>query len=493
MANRTNRASVRKPENKCIAEQPLEDGEFFRVLLENSLSAIVVVDAEGKIRYESPSMEAVLGYRGRDRIGANGIELVHPEDMAIATETLANLVQHPERSALKEIRIRHADGSWRRFQIYGRNLLNNPAVRGIVAVFHDVTELRQREEVQREMEAWCSTLIENTKDGIDIVQDGVCKFGNKALEEITGYPIEEFVGMKMTDIVLPEYEEQTVKRFEGRLAGTVPPSYIELKIRRKDGEIRDLEASGTVIQYKGKPAIMGIIRDVTERKRVTGELRKSQEQLRNLSAHLEKVREEESKRISRMIHDDLGQMLAALKFDLYWVSSRVGENQEPLRKKIEAMLRLTDMLIERVRRISAELRPGLLDDLGLVPAIEWLANEFQSRTGIRCQLDLGKDDTVVDREHATVLFRVLQEALTNVALHSNATAVKISLRSQDGNGVLEIRDNGRGITQEQIDDPTSFGLIGMRERATLWGGDFKISGVRGEGTAVLFTIPFIKK
>ncbi len=493
MSNTTNRASTRKPEIKRIDEQPPEDGEFFRVLLENSLSAIVVVDAEGKIRYESPSMEAVLGYCSRDRIGANGLELVHPDDMAIATETLMSLIQHPDQSALKEIRIRHADGSWRRFQVYGRNLLNNPAVRGIVAVFIDITELRQREDAQREMEAWCSTLIENTKDGIDIVQDGVCKFANKALAEITGYPNEEFVGMNMTDIVLPEYEEQTIKRFEGRLAGTMPPSYIELKIRRKDGEIRDLEASGTVIQYQGRPAIMGIIRDVTERKRVTEELRKSQEQLRNLSAHLEKMREEERKRISRMIHDDLGQMLAALKFDLYWVSGRIGENQELLRKKIESMLQLTDVLIERVRSISAELRPGLLDDLGLVPAIEWLANEFQNRTGIRCHLDLEKDDAVIDREHATVFFRILQEALTNVALHSSATAVKISFRYQDGKGVLEIRDNGRGITQEQIDDPRSFGLIGMQERATLWGGDFKISGVRGEGTTVLFTIPLVRK
>jgi len=296
----------------------------------------------------------------------------------------------------------------------------------------------------------------------------------------------------MLDIVLPEYEEQTIQRFEGRMTGKIPSSYVELKIRRKDGEARDLEANGTVIQYQGKPAIMGIVRDVTERKRVNEELKRSHEQLRNLSVHLENIREEERTRISRLIHDDLGQILAALKIDLSWMSSRMGENRQLLLKKIEGMSQLTDVAIGRVRSISTELRPGLLDDLGLVPAIEWLANEFENRTGVKCQLRLAMDGIPIGKEHTTAFFRVLQEALTNVALHSNASTVRINLRNQDGYGVLEIKDNGRGITQEQVCDSRSFGLMGMRERANLWGGDFKISGVRGKGTTVIFGIPFSK-
>jgi PAS domain S-box-containing protein len=180
MPRRTKTADVQKSGRKQVKTYPRATREFFRSVLENSLSAVAVIDKKGTVLYESPAMGNVLGCMKRTRIGASGFELVHPDDLAVASNTLSELVHHTGKQILKEIRVKHGDGSWRTFQVYGRNLMNNPAVGGIVAGFVDITELRQRKDAQREMEVWCGTLIENTKDGIIIVQDGICSFVNKA-------------------------------------------------------------------------------------------------------------------------------------------------------------------------------------------------------------------------------------------------------------------------------------------------------------------------
>jgi len=157
------------------------------------------------------------------------------------------------------------------------------------------------------------------------------------------------------------------------------------------------------------------------------------------------------------------------------------------------MSELIDMTIQTVKRISAELRPGLLDDLGLAVAIEWQAEEFQNRTGIKCEITLAPKDIILDQDRSTAIFRIFQETLTNVARHANATMIKVSLKEAEGKLVLKVRDNGIGITQEQISAPKSFGLIGMQERAHFWGGNVKISGIRNKGTTVTVSIPLDKK
>jgi len=232
---------------------------------------------------------------------------------------------------------------------------------------------------------------------------------------------------------------------------------------------------------------------ITEHKRAEEELRSSREQLRNLSAHLQSVREEERTLIAREIHDELGQALTALKMDLSWLGNRLPKDEKSLLEKAKSMSELIDMTIQTVKRISAELRPGLLDDLGLAVAIEWQAEEFQNRTGIKCEITLAPKDIILDQDRSTAIFRIFQETLTNVARHANATRVKVSLKEDKGKLVLKVRDNGIGITQEQISAPKSFGLIGMQERAHFWGGKVKISGIRNKGTTVTVSIPLDKK
>jgi len=227
--------------------------------------------------------------------------------------------------------------------------------------------------------------------------------------------------------------------------------------------------------------------------RAEEELRSSREQLRNLSTYLQSVREEERTRIAQMIHDECGQELTALKIDLSWLGNKLRKDQKSLLEKIKSMERHIDVTIQKTQRMSAELRPGVLDDLGLVAAIEWQAKEFQNRTGIKFEVALDPKDIILGQECSTTIFRILQETLTNVVRHAEATSVKATLKEKAGQLELKVRDNGKGITEEQISDPKSFGLIGIRERAYFWGGKVKIRGIKDKGTTVTVSIPLHKK
>jgi PAS domain S-box-containing protein len=227
--------------------------------------------------------------------------------------------------------------------------------------------------------------------------------------------------------------------------------------------------------------------DITERKR-------AEESLHALSQRLQQIREEERTGIARELHDQLGQALTGLKLDLSWMERKLERSTSetmmaPLRDKMAAMARSIDAAVQTVRRISSELRPGVLDDLGLLPAIEWQAQEFQSRTGIRCRLSAPAEPPALPPTHSTALFRIFQEALTNVARHARATGVEVRLAERDGVVQLEIADNGRGITPAEVAGTRSLGLLGMRERAAAIGGEVRVEGGPGEGTRVIVRIP----
>jgi PAS domain S-box-containing protein len=243
--------------------------------------------------------------------------------------------------------------------------------------------------------------------------------------------------------------------------------------------------------------------DITSRKQTEEELRTSRLQLRALAMRLQQIREEERIMIAREIHDEMGGGLTGLKMDLSWLLRKMGdadpgEARVALMDKIHTSNALIDQMIHVVRRISADLRPSVLDDLGLVAALSWQAQEFTSRTEIQCEFVTSLDYVNLDDETATGVFRVFQEALTNVMRHSGATKVAVVLqegeRSLFGGEslVLEIRDNGRGITEEEILNPESLGLLGMKERVLAFGGELSIRGDPDGGTTLILKIPRIQ-
>jgi signal transduction histidine kinase len=226
-----------------------------------------------------------------------------------------------------------------------------------------------------------------------------------------------------------------------------------------------------------------------ERRTAQEQLLKSHEQLRALTAYLQFVREEERTRIAREVHDELGQMLTNLKIELAWLSGRLPKHRRLLQEKARQMLGHIDALAHTVRQIVTELRPGILDDFGLVPALEWQAGEFQRRTGLRCTFASDVTRENWDGDVTTALFRIFQETLTNVLRHARATRVDVHLWQDDDVLLLEIADNGRGITPEEIANTRSIGLLGMRERAALLGGEISFIGASGRGTTVLIRLP----
>ena len=280
----------------------------------------------------------------------------------------------------------------------------------------------------------------------------------------------------------------------------------------------EIEHRGTIFSFAVVPiaeaAYVNLYaRDVTERKRAeeqlrkhrdhleelvlerTAELERSHRELRQLAAHVQDAREEERADVAREIHDELGQVLTGLGMDLSWLNNRLAEkplnarSRSLLLNKISAMFSLVDRAIESVQKIAAELRPGVLDDFGLLAAIESQTRQFEDRTGIICSLDLGVDDARLDSPTSTALFRIVQEALTNVARHAEATGVAISLKRHDNKLTLIVKDNGRGFWGDELSRSTSLGFLGMRERTVALGGEFHVSSVPRKGTTVRVTVP----
>jgi PAS domain S-box-containing protein len=270
----------------------------------------------------------------------------------------------------------------------------------------------------------------------------------------------------------------------------------EYRLLSKSGDVLWFLDEAVVMQgSSGEPRFLhGILVDITEQKNTEKELKSSRQQLRDLAAHLETVREEERTWIAREIHDELGQSLTGLKMELSWLDKKISDPSYPastrfLAEKIDSMKTIVDMTILSVRSIATQLRPGILDNLGLIAAIEWQVFDFQSRTGIECEFLSLPVDTSLDEKFSSAIFRIFQEILTNVTRHAKATSVSTSMREEAGTLILEVRDNGRGITEEETYNAKSLGLLGMRERVDLLGGQFSIMGVCGEGTIVTVRVP----
>ena len=314
---------------------------------------------------------------------------------------------------------------------------------------------------------------------------------NRACERLTGYTAAELTGQTL-GILSPETgRKEWLKEIERTSSGKYWES-VEMPILCKSGDIRIVLWNSANIHAEDGTTLLSTIaqgQDITERKRAEEALKESCDQIRNLTRHLETVREEERTSIAREIHDELGQALTALSMDSDWLEGRIPKDKKEMLERVTAMSKMIDLTMEMVKRISSELRPGILDDFGIGPAIEWQAQEFQNRTGIGCEVRIEPEEMVLDKDLSTTIFRIFQEAMTNVARHAKATRVKIIFEQEETQLILVVKDNGKGITQEQISDPKSYGLLGVRERAYIYGGKVTINGVKGEGTTVTVRIP----
>jgi len=311
---------------------------------------------------------------------------------------------------------------------------------------------------------------------------------NERYCELVGFSREEMIGRTVHELGLwkdPSEGSKVIDRLrrEGYL------NNVEGHFRHKSGATRDVLIWGELTDIAGERVVIGMVVDITDRKRMENELKRSREQLRSLSARLQQIREEERIRIAREIHDELGGFLTVLKLDLDALCKEVPGAPEPFRQKQDSITKTILSAIGSVRRICSDLRPSVLDHIGLTAATEWQVEEWQARTGIRCAMASSLNDEHIDPGRATAAFRVLQEALTNVARHAAATSVQVRLWTDAGRLRLEVHDNGRGIAPATVDDSTSLGLLGMKERVFSFGGSVEIFGAPERGTTVDVSIP----
>ncbi len=340
-------------------------------------------------------------------------------------------------------------------------------------------------------------LLESATEGIILSNEGgKIELVNKRAEELFGYPREELLG-EMIEVLIPQSLRPAHVRHRKDYARDPSPREMgqgrQLVGLRKDGTEIQLEVGLTYVKTANGVVVMSLIEDVTKRKRAEEALKKSHDQLRSLSAHLQSVREDERKRIARQIHDELGQALTALDIDVSWLSRQFKSEQRCLLQKTDSMAKLIRKALESVQKLSAKLRPPVLDDLGFAEAIRWEASEFEERTGVKVELSSDPEEVVVEGALKTTLFRVFQEALTNVARHAEAGNILVKMKKDAQKLELIVRDDGRGISREQVLKSSSMGLIGMQERLHPWKGDIEIDGVPGMGTTLSITVPMSRK
>jgi PAS domain S-box-containing protein len=330
--------------------------------------------------------------------------------------------------------------------------------------------------------------LHNTPDTILTIDErGRIRFSNKPL---WGYSVSALYGTQILDL-LPKEEHpnvmqcitQTFRHFKRSMCdvtGVEPFGARRFNLSFGTPQPDQADAKTTIATM--------VIREISDHKRTEEDLRQSGEQLRYFAAHVEAAREEERTRVAREIHDELGQKLTALKLDLAWVERKTRRNSN-LKKKMQEMITDVDATIDHVRQISSDLRPAMLDDLGLIPAIEWQLLQFRRRTRVRTEFIHGKGIPEFSPEAAAAVFRVVQEALTNIMRHAGATRVVISLsRTRDGVR-FTIIDNGRGMTKGEESGLKSLGIVGMKERISRLGGHLKLFSEPGKGTRLDFAIP----
>jgi PAS domain S-box-containing protein len=357
----------------------------------------------------------------------------------------------------------------------------------------EISERRRAEEALRKSKEEYKILVDSSLTGIFIHQDKKYVFVTDRFAEMHGYKPEELLVKDPLSLVYPDDRETLAEIASRRLRGEDVPQQYEVRRINKDGTIIWCEMMATVIEYEGRPAIMGNIINITERKRAEKALRKSESELRFLSSQLLTAQERERKRLSIELHDELGQALMVLKLKVRAIERALGPDQGNLKKNCNETISYITEVSETVRRLSRDLSPSILEDLGLTAAIWWLVETSTQRFHIENSLDPAELDRLFSQEGQIAVYRIFQECLTNIARHARATHIFIEIAKEDGQVVFQVEDNGEGFDVERVlSKPASkkgVGLSAMYERTRMLGGSLDMSSKQGAGTRITFRIP----
>ncbi len=359
------------------------------------------------------------------------------------------------------------------------------AIVSALGVTRDITERKKADLALRLSEEKYRTLIEQAADAIALFDaSGKILEANTSASKLLGYTKDELSVMSLADILLEEEIRDNPVQYDELSAGL---STVKLRrMRRKDGSVVVTEVRS---QQLPDGRFLSVVRDMTDRIKAEEELKLSYKAVRKLTAHLQDIREEERTNIAREIHDELGQQLTVLKMDVSWLNKKFQGSDEKVNQRLKELLEMLDDTVKSVRRISSQLRPSLLDDLGLTAAMEWQLSEFEKRAGIKTKFDAPEQEVELPDATKTALFRIFQESLTNVARHSKAKKLSVLLKKDDHNFILSIIDDGKGFDKNKIVEKRTLGILGMKERSLMIGGTYEINSTPGAGTSVVVSVP----
>ena len=473
-------------------------GQSIDWILQSATDAMLIADQDGKIVLANPPAETMFGYAPGELLGRK-VEVLLPHRFQHAHLAHRDgYAAHPRARSMgsgMELFGMHRDGKEFPVEVTLSPLETEDGVAMVMATVHDITRRKQAEAALQESEARMRAIFDTAVDAIVVIDErGIIDRFNRAAERLFGYTEAEAAG-KNVSILMPSPYREMHDGYIAHYKMTGEKRIIgigrEVTGQRKDGSTFPMELSVAEMRFGERRMFTGMVRDITERKQAEEALRQSQSELRRLSAHQEQVKEQERTRIAREIHDELGAQLTGIKA---YVSVsidravRAGQTPDPLLVETAG---LADNAIKTVRKVITDLRPSVLDQLGVWAALEWYADQIEERSGLECvcSIDASALEVELDQERSTMLFRIVQEALTNVVRHAEASHATVQAACKGGSIILKVDDDGKGIDTDRLLNRDSWGLLGMYERSHHFGGDLRITGTPGRGTSIVLRLP----
>lgn len=472
-------------DKKNAAQAIIEAKDLADKLVDSLPGVFYFFDHTGKFIRWNKHFETVTGY------SAEEIAVMHPIDFFVDDDKayIADRIHGVFELGMNDAEARFLTKDRRILPYYFKAVkMNYEGGPCLLGTGIDTTELKKAEESLRNSEQKYKLLFESNPLPmwmLSLPDYNIIEVNEAALKQY-GYGREDFLKLDIF-LLRPEADIEKLKAATNRHFRGIFYAGI-WRHMKQDGTIIYVDVVTHDIYYEGKPTRLVLANEVTEQYLAEEKLKESYEETRKLTEHLQNVREEERLHIAREIHDELGQLLTVLKMDVSWLNRKIQPASEPVKEKMTELLSLIDVTVKKVRHISSELRPSLLDDLGLVAAMEWHIEEFGKRSGIDLEAHLPSTELLLPEQVKIGLFRILQESLTNVARHSGAQFVIVTLMQKENNLILTIKDNGKGFDTDNTQKKT-LGLLGMKERTLMIGGEYKIKGTPGEGTTVEVTVP----
>jgi PAS domain S-box-containing protein len=473
--------------------------ETRRLIMDSALDAIVSMDTRGHITAWTPQAEKIFGWKENEVIGKTIADTIIPvqyrERHKKGLEKYLQTGEGPVLNKIIEISALKRDGTG--FPI---ELSIIPVKQGetefFCAFIRDITERKKAEEELLKSEERYRILVENATEALVVMDVTKKKFisVSESAVKLFGMTKEYLLSVGPIE-VSPEYQpdgrlssEAAMEKIGEAIAGGKPS--FEWMHCDKNGKLIPCEVWLVRLPAEDQILVRGSIIDITERKKAEKQITESYAHIRQLTEHLQNIREEERIHIAREIHDELGQQLTVLKMDASWLNKKLASAENTVKQKLQGLLDLLDSTVKTVRRISSELRPSLLDDMGLVAAMEWHLKEFENRSALKVRFTTPEKELSLPDAVKTGLFRIFQESLTNVARHADAKKIEISLQPKNGNIILSIRDDGRGFEKEKVAGKKTLGILGMKERSFMMGGSYEITSTPGKGTFVVVSVPY---